>query len=212
MSTGDRDSVRDHFREKASSFDDLYEEERLVQRITRPGLFARRQFAVDLVRAYPGARVLDVGCGSGRVGQHMLMAGASEYVGVDFSEPMLSLAEERLRDYGSQVRLVTGDFITADVGGPFDVVIAVGFFDYIANPGAFIHRMADLCTGSMAASFPTWSWIKGPIRKVRYQVINNCPIYNFSEPQLRGLFEAAGFTRTEVVKQTRSGYLVRADK
>ncbi len=36
--------------------------------------------------------MLDVGCGSGRIGEFVLEAGASHYVGVDFSEPMIELA------------------------------------------------------------------------------------------------------------------------
>lgn len=40
---------------------------------------------------YPCARFLDVGCGTGRLGQFLLEAGAIEaYVGVDFSSPLLA--------------------------------------------------------------------------------------------------------------------------
>ena len=39
--------VRDHFREQASSFDSLYDEEHPLQRAVRPGLLKRRDFALD---------------------------------------------------------------------------------------------------------------------------------------------------------------------
>ena len=67
-----------------------------MQRVLRPGLFRRRELALDVVRSYQSPRVLDVGCGSGRVGELALEQGVGEYVGIDFSEPMLALAEERL--------------------------------------------------------------------------------------------------------------------
>ena len=68
--------VRDHFREKASSFDALYDEEHPLQRAVRPGLLKRRDFALDVVREYEEPRVLDIGGGSGRVGELVLEAGA----------------------------------------------------------------------------------------------------------------------------------------
>src|SRR6185436_16283255 len=61
--------VRDHFREQASSFDALYDEEHPLQRAVRPGLLKRRDFALEVVREYDSPRVLDVGGGSGRVGE-----------------------------------------------------------------------------------------------------------------------------------------------
>jgi hypothetical protein len=48
------------------------------------------------------------------------------------------------------------------------------------------------------------------VRKVRYEVINNCPIFNYTERELRFLFGSAGFSRV-LIKQGRSGFLVRAD-
>src|SRR5919202_1820913 len=95
--------VRDHFRRKAFSFDHLYDEEHAVQRTLRPGLFRRREFALAVVRELGAPRVLDVGCGSARVGELTLEAGASRYVGVDFSEPMLALARDRLERFDDRV-------------------------------------------------------------------------------------------------------------
>ena len=68
-------------------------------RTLRPGLFRRRQLAVETVQAYSSPKVLDVGCGSGRIGEFVLSAGAAHYVGVDFSEPMIDLARARLERF-----------------------------------------------------------------------------------------------------------------
>src|SRR6201995_4173802 len=88
--------VRTRFEERAHQFDDLYEDERWLVRTLRPGLFRRRQLSVETVRSYGAPRVLDVGCGSGRIGEFVLEAGASHYVGVDFSEPMIEMSPARL--------------------------------------------------------------------------------------------------------------------
>jgi len=203
--------VRDHFREKASSFDALYDEEHLLQRAIRPGLLKRRDFAIGVVREYDQPRVLDIGGGSGRVGELALEAGAKEYVNADIAQEMLDLSKERLARFGDRVKLVHGDALTAPLEGTFDVVLALGFFDYQSDAHLYVRRMAELISGSAVASFPRWNWLKGPVRKLRYEVINNCPIFDYTERELRFLFGSAGFGRV-LIKQGRSGFLVRADR
>jgi SAM-dependent methyltransferase len=201
--------VREHFRRKAFSFDHLYDEEHALQRLLRPGLFNRRELAVHVVRDYDAPSVLDVGGGSGRVGEFALDAGASRYLDVDLSDTMLELARQRLERFGDKVELVQGDFLTAPLDGPFDVVLGLGYFDYIEDAPAHIRRMSELCTGTVVASFPRWTWTKGPIRKVRYEMINRCPIFDYTEQQLRELF--SDFPRVEI-QSGRSGFLLRADR
>jgi SAM-dependent methyltransferase len=208
--------VQRHFQEQASSFDELYgsetSEEAPLQRALRPGLFRRRELAVSVVRSYEKPRVLDVGCGSGRIGEFLLEAGAGTYVGNDFSRPMLDLARKRLERYGDNVRLVEGDFLDVELGGPFEVVVALGLFDYLPDPERFARRMHELTAegGTVVGSFPKWTWIKGPIRKIRYELINNCPIFNYTERELRLMFGASGFSRVEVLKPGRGGFLLKA--
>jgi SAM-dependent methyltransferase len=204
--------VRNRFTTKARQFDDLYEDERALVRLLRPGLFRRRQLAVETVRAYGQPAVLDVGCGSGRIGEFVLEAGATRYLGIDFSEPMIDLARARLGRFEDRVTLLADDFLTARVGGTFDVILALGLFDYLPNPEVFAARMFERCTagGCVVASFPAWSMLKGPIRKVRYEWIGDCPIFNYDRPGLERLFRAAGFARVELQTPGRSGFLARA--
>jgi SAM-dependent methyltransferase len=206
--------VRTRFEERAQQFDDLYEDERWLVRTLRPGLFRRRQLAVETVKAYDAPRVLDVGCGSGRIGEFVLGAGASHYVGVDFSAPMIDLARARLspRFAADKIELIVDDFLTAPLEGPFEVVLAVGLFDYLPEPHRFSRRMFELTApgGCVVGSFPTWSWLKGPVRKVRYEWIGNCPIFNYSRRELELMFGASGFERVDISSPGHSGYLVRA--
>jgi SAM-dependent methyltransferase len=206
--------VRTRFEERAHQFDDLYEDERWLVRTLRPGLFRRRKLAVDTVAEYDAPRVLDVGCGSGRIGEFVLEeAGAQHYVGVDFSAPMIELARARLEHrFGDRTELVVDDFLTASLTGPFEVILAVGLFDYLPEPHRFSRRMFDLTApgGCVVGSFPTWSLIKGPARKVRYEWLGNCPIFDYSRRELELMFGASGFGRVEIHSPGRSGFLVRA--
>jgi SAM-dependent methyltransferase len=204
--------VRSRFRAKAQEFDDLYEDERLAVRLLRPGLFRRRRLAVETVSSLAAPSVLDVGCGSGRIGEFVLEAGASRYLGVDFSEPMIDMARERLGRFEDRAELIVADFLEADLQGQFDVVLALGFFDYLPEPHRFSRRMYELCAegGCVVGSFPTWSWLKGPVRKVRYEWIGDCPIFNYSRRELELMLGASGFDQIEIASPGRSGYLVRA--
>jgi len=169
-STAAPERVRTRFEEHAHQFDDLYEDERWLVRTLRPGLFRRRRLAVESVKAYDAPRVLDVGCGSGRIGEFVLEAGAGHYVGVDFSEPMIEMSRARLNRFADRADLIVDDFLTADLHGPFEVILAVGLFDYLPEPHRFTRRMFELCApgGCVVGSFPAWSLLKGPVRKVRY--------------------------------------------
>ena len=139
----------------------------------------------------------------------MLEQGASRYVDVDLSDTMLDLARERLARFGDKVELVQGDFLETPLAGPFDVVLALGYFDYIEDAPGHLRRIRELCTGSVVASFPRWTWTKGPIRKLRYEVINNCPIYDYTADGLRRMLTDAGFADVQL-NAGKSGFLVRA--
>ena len=202
--------MRRHFRLAARSFDSLYDEEGLLQRRARPGLLARRDAALEVVDSYSSPRVLDVGCGSGRVAELVLEHGAGAYVGVDFSEPMLDLSRDRLARFEVPVELVCGDFREVPLEGKFEVVLGLGLFDYLPDAVPFAQRMCELCSGTVVASFPGWHWFKGPIRKFRYQVVNKVPIFNYTEAGLRKMFADCGFHTVEIAQPGRSGFVVRA--
>jgi SAM-dependent methyltransferase len=154
--------VLGHFQAKASSFDRLYDAR--LNRYLRPAIFRRLRLAIDEVSVRAAPTVLDIGCGPGRVAELALDAGASAYVGVDFSAAMLELAGRRLKRFGSRARLCHADVLEADIGGRFDIVLALGVFDYTPEPDRVAARMYELCAGTAIASFPRWNWLKGPIR------------------------------------------------
>ncbi len=163
------------------------------------------------MREYDAPSVLDVGGGSARVGELTLENGAARYVDVDLSDTMLGLARARLERFGDKVELVQADFLTAPLEGPFDIALALGYFDYIEDAAAHLRRIGELTSGSVVASFPRWTWTKGPVRKLRYEVINNCPIFDYTEDGLKRLLADSGFARTDI-KAGKSGFLVRADR
>ncbi|MGE5638977.1 MAG: class I SAM-dependent methyltransferase [Clostridia bacterium] len=81
------------------------------------------------------ARVLDVGCGPAVMAEPLLERG-SEVWGVDTSERMIRLGEERLAAHPARerVRLRVGTLEGLDFAdGAFDAAIAMGVLEYVAD-------------------------------------------------------------------------------
>jgi len=90
-----------------------------------------------------GARVLDVGCGTGYASVGLAERGASAVVGVDISPGMLEVAAGRAANAGVQDRLrfVTGDFLELAAGwedGAFDLVVSTWVLGYLPLDPAFV--------------------------------------------------------------------------
>jgi SAM-dependent methyltransferase len=85
----------------------------------------------DLVASYHPRRVLDAGCGTGRVAIELARRGV-EVVGVDLDARMLAAA----RTNGRGLRWVHADLATLDLGDErFDVVVAAGNVLIFVAPG-----------------------------------------------------------------------------
>lgn len=199
-------STRRYFDRHARSFDRLYAGGAVLP--LRRGPRLGRELAVSIVTRHPGAAVLDVGCGPGRVGEAVLDAGASRYVGIDLSPRMLELAGERLAPFDG-VELLEGDLLDLDVRDRFDVVLALGLFEYLVEPGRAAAWVHARCSSALVASFTRWDWVKGPLRHARYG-IQRCPLVDYTEADARRLLLGAGFSSVELARSGRRGFLVVA--
>jgi SAM-dependent methyltransferase len=98
----------------------------------------RREFVERYVRARPGDRVLDIGCGPGDL---LAWLPGVDYVGFDVSERYIDAARRR---YGDRARFFVGDVAAVDAAtlGRFDVVIANGVLHHLDDAGA--QRLFDI--------------------------------------------------------------------
>ena len=202
-------STRRYFDKHARSFDRRYAEPSPASRLLQSGPSRGRELAAAVVARHAGARVLDVGCGPGRIAEAVIDAGAAAYVGIDLSARMLDLARERVGRFPS-VELHEGDFLELEVPGTFDVVLALGLFDYLAEPARAAAWMGARCSSTLVASFTRWDWLKGPLRHFHYERLNRCPIFDYTEAEAEALLTHAGFTRVEFPVRGRRGFLVSA--
>jgi SAM-dependent methyltransferase len=209
----DASKVRSYFTRSAVPFDSLYGEEemnpfwRWVNRRFRRDIYERYLLAVDHARAIGATSALDVGCGSGRYAVGLAEAGVRRIVGVDFSPSMIELAErntDELPGVGVNVDFTCADFMAWETDERFDLVIAMGFFDYMADPVTVLRKMRGHATRSVLASFPSVSVYRTPIRKVRYR-IKRVPVHFYEPGQIDGYARAAGFSGLEIHKVPGAG-------
>jgi len=97
------------------------------------GPVGRADFAQHMVRAYAGARVLDIGCGPANVLAHLVDV---DYTGLDISAEYIEFAKRR---YGSRGRFWCSDVALAGIRGEqgtFDIVLATGVVHHLDNTTA----------------------------------------------------------------------------
>lgn len=118
----------------------------------------RRPFEdlLGLVRAVPGGRAVDLGCGTGELTAHLHAAtGAGTTIGVDSSPAMLARAAPHA---GGGVSFEHGDIATwrPAGGAPLDVVFSNAALHWVPAHGALLTRLRDLLApgGQLAFQVP----------------------------------------------------------
>ncbi|HUJ85907.1 MAG TPA: class I SAM-dependent methyltransferase [Burkholderiales bacterium] len=93
---------------------------------------ARLAYARDYLRARPGERVLDIGCGTGDILRYLP---AVRYVGYDLSQSYIDRARERFGDRGEfHCRAVDDDLAQGEPS--FDLAIAHGVLHHLDDAEA----------------------------------------------------------------------------
>ena len=136
-------------------------------------LFEARWLARFAAGLADGARVLDLGCGTGEPIARWFKAEGFSVTGVDFSEPMLEIARNRWPD-GDWRRADMRDF---DLGETFDGIIAWN---------SFFHLTADAqrtCIARMAAHLEAGGVLMltvGPDAGEAQGTVGDEPVYHAS--------------------------------
>lgn len=207
--------VRKHFHADACRFDAIYDADkgslaRFIDEVWRGVVRRRLDLTLEKLAPLAGKSVLDVGCGSGRFCLAYAEQGAARVLGVDFAPAMIELAEEYARRLGvaDRCEFRVGTFPEAVSDGPFDAASALGFFDYIEDPLPLLRRMRELTRETLVLSFPRAREWRVPLRRLRFR-LNGCPLFLYTEPQVRRLLADAGLDRYDWIPLDRD-YLVVA--
>ena len=202
------------FDRRAEQFHRIYEEtpvlERTANRVLRRAIYERSKALVDEVRRLGAPTVLDVGSGTGVNSFAALEAGATSALGVDLAPHMIEMARDGATRKGMQdrARFELGDFMSYAPPQSFDIVCALGVFDYVAQAESFYVKMLRAARQSVVASFPALRF-RGLVRKVRYE-LQDCPLFLFEEQQVQAWTTPEGFRECAIAYRDSSGFVVIA--
>jgi len=152
-----------------------------------------------LVSPIAGQRVLDLGCGFGRLTVPLLRAGCS-VTGVDLSQATLKALEQRLSDLGLEDGFTPLCRAVEDIDGDarFDLVVGRGLLHHLSDPQPVLTRCLQVLVPGGRAAFmdpnplqplwllfillhPTLSW------SIEHRYLRHTP------RRQRSLLSAAGF-------------------
>jgi len=198
------DKAGTFFHSFADTFDTFYDGKRShfmrwVDRRFRRDMFLRYEWTFAHLGDWRGKRVLDIGCGSGPYVAQALQLGAAHVTALDPAPRMLELTKQRVEKRGQldQVAFLEGYFPDVKPTTPIDFIIVMGVMDYVEDKPAFIKGLRSLGDVQVAISFPSKHWFRSPIRKFRYN-LRKCPLWFYTEPQIRDLAQQAGFGTCEI--------------
>jgi tRNA (cmo5U34)-methyltransferase len=177
------DRIKEHFEEEAEDFD------RIIVNLIPHYL----QMVEAVVLAIPftsseRVRVVDLGCGTGTVANHVLERFPNaEVICVDLAEKMIGMAQSKLARH-KQVRYFVDDFSTFRFEGDYDVVVSSLALHHLASDeekrqfygqifrmlrpgGVFYNADVVLASGSFLQSLYMEQWRNFMLRKVSSEEI-----------------------------------------
>jgi len=177
---------------QAKEFDTFYQEEKralrkLVDRIFRKGMKERFHLTLKECNDVSGKKILDVGCGPGRIAVELAKRGGY-VIGIDLSENMVNLANNLAKKLGlnDKCKFVCDDFLRHTFNEKFDISIALGFFDYTQNLAPYLAKIRSLTTEKCIMSFPCkFSW-QTPLR-IAWLRRRKCPVFFYTKEKIRNL-------------------------
>ena len=112
---------------------------------------------------WTGKRVLDVGCGTGQLCRDLSALGASETLGIDYSQE--GIAEAQRLTTSPFVSYLVEDVMNLDVTvvGKFDVITVLGTLEHMDSPSKVLDRLRSLLSvnGMILVTCPHFLNVRG---------------------------------------------------
>jgi 2-polyprenyl-3-methyl-5-hydroxy-6-metoxy-1,4-benzoquinol methylase len=198
IKTDESQEIAEYWNNIAHQFDAIYTGQkspiaRGLDRWLRRDIYQRFEWVMNEAGDARGMKICDVGCGSGRFVASLAKRGA-QVTGVDFAPEMLKLGAQLAEKEGvaNRTKFVLNDVLDWKTDERFDMVIAIGFWDYVADPLPRLQVIRSLTKTTFLSAWPRAGTLRAAIRTVRLKVAG-CPVYFFTQQQVEDYLQRAGF-------------------
>jgi 2-polyprenyl-3-methyl-5-hydroxy-6-metoxy-1,4-benzoquinol methylase len=196
--TDESQQIAEYWNNIANEFDAIYTGNknpiaRGLDRWLRRDIYQRFEWVMSQAGDARGMKICDIGCGSGRFVTSLAKRGA-EVTGVDFAPQMLKLGAQLAHKEGvaDRCKFVQSDVLDWKTDERFDLVIAIGFWDYVADPLPRLQVIRELTKTTFLSAWPRAATLRAAIRKVRLKA-DGCPVYFWHLAQVEDYLQGAGF-------------------
>jgi len=209
--------VSEYFEDIAADFDSYYEQPKgfinkaINAWLRKPGLIDRMKITLKLINPSPGKRILDVGCGSGKLAIECAKRGA-KVCGIDISKNMIRIAKEQCRRNNVKVELMVRDALK-ELPKNFDFSIALGVIEYLEQPEVLLHNMlaSVKSKGKIIFSVPSLFAFQTPIRKV-YLYFRKVKCYFYTKKKIIKLANQFREVKNVEIYSYGPGFIVQLTK
>ena len=196
MSASEARQVAAYWDRIAPQFDAIYTGHksfvgRALDRWLRRDMYERFDWVMS--RSDRAPTVCDIGCGSGRFVTALARRGA-RVTGLDFAPSMLRMASDLVKEQGvaDRCRFVLSDILDWHTNEQFDLVIAIGFWDYVADPLQRLKVIRSITRDRFLSAWPRAGTLRSSVRKMRLDMAG-CPVYFWTRQQVDDYLTQAGF-------------------
>ena len=198
IKTDETQQIAEYWNNIANDFDAIYTGNknpiaRGLDRWLRRDIYQRFEWVMSQAGDPRGMKICDIGCGSGRFVTSLAKKGA-QVTGIDFAPEMLKLGAQLADKEGvaDRCKFVLSDVLDWKTDEQFDLVIAIGFWDYVADPLPRLQVIRQFTKTTFLSAWPRAATLRAAVRKVRLKA-DGCPVYFWHLAQVEDYLQRSGF-------------------